>query len=429
MARRIVRPWDEKRTELLDQRELFVQEGKGGEYYYYAWLQEPEIEACPLCFGKAYKMQDLFSKTYQDLVDKGGFHTVVTLEYGFHKYRCLNPECRHIFAKDIHFASRNDNVTYRLEDEIARLVMLGLSYKNISERLQETITRQAVGQIFHRWLRKKDELCMLQSSPLCIAIISGLTDKDRYTLVLNLDDGIKVYDVLYGVRAIDIASVLRRIGNEKIKTVLTDCDPTIVETVKDYLPNVTHIIPVHYWFKLVSDDYAAFTHDRIKWCTVRDKDTLILQPQAELGYRIANLERLFRERPAVEVPYKNFNDLRAMINRKDEMWVFGELEEWIAALDADFGDYLSTTIARLYLQRGEIEAHVHHRELVPEQLFDYTEKLEHYISNMRTFSAEVLRARVLYSADADLQNWSGVPISDVLAALDTLNGGNRYEYQ
>lgn len=429
MARRIVRPWDEKRTELLDQRELFVQEGKGGEYYYYAWLQEPEIEACPLCLGKAYKMQDLFSKTYQDLVDKGGFHTVVTLEYGFHKYRCLNPECRHIFAKDIHFASRNDNVTYRLEDEIARLVMLGLSYKNISERLQETITRQAVGQIFHRWLRKKDELCMLQSSPLCIAIISGLTDKDRYTLVLNLDDGIKVYDVLYGVRAIDIASVLRRIGSEKIKTVLTDCDPTIVETVKDYLPNVTHIIPVHYWFKLVSDDYAAFTHDRIKWCTVRDKDTLILQPQAELGYRIANLERLFRERPAVEVPYKNFNDLRAIINRKDEMWVFEELVEWCAGIDADFAEYLSTTIARLYLHRNEIEANVYHRELVPDQLFEYTEELEHHISNMRTFSAEVLRARVLYSADADLQNWSGVPISDVLAALDTLNGGNRYEYQ
>lgn len=51
MARRIVRSWDEKRTELLDQNELFVQEGKGGEYYYYAWLQEPEVEACPLCFG------------------------------------------------------------------------------------------------------------------------------------------------------------------------------------------------------------------------------------------------------------------------------------------------------------------------------------------------------------------------------------------
>lgn len=36
MAKRIVRRWDEERTELLDQSELFVQEGKGSEYYYYA---------------------------------------------------------------------------------------------------------------------------------------------------------------------------------------------------------------------------------------------------------------------------------------------------------------------------------------------------------------------------------------------------------
>jgi len=74
-------------------------------------------------------------------------------------------------------------------------------------------------------------------------------------------------------------------ARKNIKTVLTDCDPTIVETVKDYLPKATHIIPVYYWFKLVADDYAAFTHDRIKWCTVRDKDSLILQPQAEQPVR------------------------------------------------------------------------------------------------------------------------------------------------
>lgn len=127
MAKRIVRRWDEERTELLGQRELFVQEGKGGEYYYYAWLQEPEVETCPLCSGKAIKMQDLFSKTYQELIRKDDGSAVVTLEYGFHKFRCLNNECRHVFAKEIHFASRNDNVTYRLENEIARLVMSAMT--------------------------------------------------------------------------------------------------------------------------------------------------------------------------------------------------------------------------------------------------------------------------------------------------------------
>lgn len=429
MAKRTVRRWDEERTELLGQNELFVQEGKGGEHYYYAWLQEPEVETCPLCSCKAIKMQDLFSKTYQELIRKGDGSAIVTLEYGFHKFRCLNSECRHIFAKEIHFASRNDNVTYRLENEIVRLVMSDFSYGAISNQLQSAITRQAVGQIFNRWVRKKDELRITQSPPSNIAIISGLTDRDRYTLILNLDDEIKVYDALYGVQSSDIAAALRRIGTENIKTVLTDCDPTIVETVKDYLPNADHIIPVYYWFKLVSDDFSVFSHDRIKWCTVPDKDFLAMEPVTGLGLRTSNLERLFRERPAIKIPHKNFNDLRALINRRDEMWVFEELVEWVAGLDPDFRNELSTTIDRLHLHRVEIEAHVHHRELIPEQLFMLTEAIEHRISNMRTFSAEVLRARVLYSTEAELSNWSGIPITDVLTVLDTLNGGDRYEYQ
>lgn len=379
MARRVARRWDEERTKLLGQNELFVQEGKGGERYFYAWLQEPEVESCPLCSGKAIKMQDLFSKTYQELIHKGDDSAVVTLEYGFHKFRCLNHECRHIFAKEIHFASRHDNVTYRLENEIARLVMSGLSYGAISDQLQSSITRQAVGQIFNRWVRKKDELRKMQSPPSCIAIISGLTDKDRYTLILNLDDGIRVYDALYGVQSSDIAFAIRRIGSGNIKTVLTDCDPIIVETVKDYLPSANHIIPVHYWFKLVSDDFAAFAHDRIKWCTVRDKDDLVLKPVSDLGFRGGNLERLFQERPSIVAPHKNYNDLRGIINRRDEMWVFEELREWIADLDPDFNACLSTTIERLDLLNEEIDAHVHYRELVPEQMFTLTEELEHHM--------------------------------------------------
>ena len=379
MARRVARRWDEERTKLLGQNELFVQEGKGGERYFYAWLQEPEVESCPLCSGKAIKMQDLFSKTYQELIHKGDDSAVVTLEYGFHKFRCLNHECRHIFAKEIHFASRHDNVTYRLENEIARLVMSGLSYGAISDQLQSSITRQAVGQIFNRWVRKKDELRKMQSPPSCISIISGLTDKDRYTLILNLDDGIRVYDALYGVQSSDIAFAIRRIGSGNIKTVLTDCDPIIVETVKDYLPSANHIIPVHYWFKLVSDDFAAFAHDRIKWCTVRDKDDLVLKPVSDLGFRGGNLERLFQERPSIVAPHKNYNDLRGIINRRDEMWVFEELREWIADLDPDFNACLSTTIERLDLLNEEIDAHVHYRELVPEQMFTLTEELEHHM--------------------------------------------------
>lgn len=423
MARHKIRHWDEERTALLGQPELFVQKKRGSNHYLYAWLQEPEVDTCPICACKVFKIQDLFSKTYRELIYEAGKPVAVSLEYEFHKFRCLNHECRHIFAKEIHFASRNDNVTYRLENEIARQVMTGASYGQIGDLFDGSLTRQAVGQIFNRWVRKKDELLKTQSPPSHIAVISGLTDKDRYTLILNLDDGIRIYDALHGVQASDIAAAIRRIGTENIKSVLTDFDPTIVETVKDYLPGSTHIIPVHYWFKLVLGDFADFSHERIKWCTVPDKDSLIMKPISSLGLSVGNLERLFLERPAVKTPHKNFNDLRELLNRRDEMWVYGELEEWIAELDSDFKEYLSTTIDLLHLHRKEIEAHIHYRERVPEQIFTQTEEIEHQILKMRTFSAEVLRARTLYSTEADLQNWQGIPIEDVIAALDHMNGG------
>ena len=265
----------------------------------------------------------------------------------------------------------------------------------------------------------------MQAPPSRVAILSGATDKDRYTLILNLNNGIHVYDALYGVQASNIAASIRRIGVTNIQTVISDCDPTIVETIKDHLPNATHIIPVHYWFKLVSNDFSDFTHELIKWCTVRAKDNLIMEPVTGLGLHTSNLERLFRERPAVKTPHKNFNDLRTLINRRDEMWIFDELVEWTAELDPDFKDYLSITIERLYLHQNEIEAHVYYKDLVPEQLFKLTEEIEYHISNMRTFSAEVLRARLLYSTEVDLQNWNGVPITNVLTALNTLNGGDK----
>ena len=106
MGRHKTRPWDADRTALLDQSELWVQKGKGGQNYVRAWLVEQDVESCPLCNGKVIKVQDLFSKTYTDLIADGAQKRVISLEYGFYKWRCLNERCRHIFAKDISFATK-----------------------------------------------------------------------------------------------------------------------------------------------------------------------------------------------------------------------------------------------------------------------------------------------------------------------------------
>ena len=418
MSRRAKRLWDDERTELLNQSELWVEKGKGGRNYYKAWLLESDVEACPLCGDSVIKVQDLFSKTYNDLIYEGKQTRVITLEYNFYKWRCLNEKCRHIFARDIEFATKYDNVTHRLEDEIARLVIKGMSYGDIADKLDGPITRQAVGQIFNRWVKTRDEKRRTLTPPQHLAVVSGKTDRDRYTIFLNLDEGIKLFAILHGVNTADIAATIRKMGGEKVQTVLTDCDPIIAAAVKDHCPNAIHIIPVDYWFGLVAADFAALAHERIKWCSVYNKNALIMMPESELGLRSSDLKRLLAMRPSIAQAHTDFNRLRTMISRRDELWVYDELIEWMETVDGDFRQEMSATEYQLKYYRPEIEAHMHHRDAVPERLYRLTSRLEEALQTKRTFSTEVLKARVLYAGSADLQNWQGVPIEDVITALE-----------
>ena len=89
---------------------------------------------------------------------------------------------------------------------------------------------------------------------------------------------------------------------------------------------------------------------------------------------------------------------------------------------------MSATKFQLETYKQQIAAHVEHRGLVPERLHALTSRLENLISSMRTFSDEVLKARILYTVEADLEHWSGVPLDDVLAVFDQQvhsNGGNE----
>ncbi len=417
MGKRVQRRTDIDRTYLLGQPELSVERGKGSPDYFYGWNQDPEVDACPLCGGHVIKMQDLFSKTYRDIIQDNGKTRVISLEYGFHKWRCLNAECRHIFAKEIEFASKYDNVTYRLEEEIAAKVMHGDTYGQIHNQLQGSISRQAVGQIFNRWVRKKEELRKLRSTPSRLAILSGDAEKGRYVLFLGLDDGIRILDVLYGVNSAEIATVIRTLDREKVNTVITDCEEILVAAAKDYFPDAVHIIPVEFWFKLVAADFAAFAHEKLRWCTVPGKDTKIMMTRAALGPKVADLEEIFDNRPSLQQPYEDYHALWEIISNRDELWVFDELLDWAGSVDSEFGDYLSVTMLQLEHYRQEIENHVRYREEVPERLSIQIDWLEDNLFRERIFSTECLKAKLLYGVQADLEHWSGVPIEDTLRSL------------
>jgi len=147
---------------------------------------------------------------------------------------------------------------------------------------------------------------------------------------------------------------------------------------------------------------------------------LVLTPPAELGYRVNDIKRLLNDRPAVKKPYADYNRLRDIISRRDELWVYDELIEWTESVDGEFKEQLTATVMQLKEYRNEIEAHVFNYTEVPEQLHYFTSRLEELIKVPRTFSTEVLRARVLYSADSELNDWCGIPIDAAIKAIENM---------
>lgn len=432
MARRSIRHWDEDRTALLDLDELFVIKGQGDSNNYFGWLQDQEVDRCPMCGSDFIKVQDLFPKTYYDVIDDHGTKRIITLIFQFYKYRCLNGNCRHIFAKDIRFASQNDNVTYRLEDEIAKRVIRGYSYNDISIQFSDTITRQAVGQIFNRWVRKKEDQRKIKKPPSALVVVSGRTDQDQYTLFLSIDNGINIFDVVYGVSSLEISGKLRQYGLNSIKTIISDCEPTIVYTINDNLPSATYIIPVQYWFKFVTEDFAEYSHEVLKWSPVRNKDYLIMLPESELGYRVSDRNILLETRADIQQPYYDYNELRDLINDRESPWTVNDLDTWTAHVDSGFRNHLEATILRLNAYKDLIYQHELHRDLIPDRLYALTSRVEELISQARTFSDAQLKARLLYSVPSELDDWRGIAIETVIAVLEEMNlqhRRNRNEYE
>lgn len=428
MPKRIIREWDVERTALLDLDELYVIKDEGDRNYFFAWLQDQEVGRCPICGCDVLKVQDLFSKTYFDIIDDHGKYQIITLVFQFYKYRCLNSDGRHIFAKNIKFASQNDNVTYRLEDEIARRVISGLSYYEISLQFSEKISKQAIGQIFNRWVRNKEERRKVIDPPSALVVVSGRTDRDQYTLFLNIDNGINVFDVIYGVGSLEISGKLQQYGLNHIETIISDCNPTIVDTINDYLPNATYIIPVQYWFKLVTDDFAEYAHEILRWSTVRNKDHIIMQPESELGLRVTNRDLLLETRPAVQQPYYDYNELRDLISDRERPWTVNDLDTWTSHVDPDFRSHLEATIFRLNAYKDLIYQHEQHRDMVLDRLYALTNQLEELISEARTFSDAQLKARLLYSVPTELDDWRGIPIEDVIAVMEEMNLQRRKKH-
>ena len=443
MAKRLLRPVDQTRTEQLAIDELYVVKGEGDADNYVAWLYDDRPECCPVCNEKAFKVHDRFSRTYTDYIDEGNDPRIINLEYQFYKYRCLNPECGRIFAAEISFATVNDNVTHRLENRIADMVIAGWSYDQIAEAFGKKLSKQAVGQIFNRWTQFRNEKRRQIHSPDIIGAISGSTDKEEYTLVFSCrkEKGdrdvnafrIYVQDILLGVDSERIVASLRLFGGNATHFILTDCHPTIYAAAKEALPKAVHIIPAELWFKLVRHDYVEYIHPTLRWLPNRNKQHLMLEPRSDDEENWdPQLKRMFdaRKKERLKDTYHDYHYMRDRIMDREFRWTIDELDEIRDELfDPKFCEQMAPTFLQYTEYRDEIARQEDYREIVPETILFQTDRLEELIRDRRTFSEEALQAAVLYSTEPDEkddpENWQGIRIEKIIKKLTELQEGSR----
>ena len=93
--------------------------------------------------------------------------------------------------------------------------------------------------------------------------------------------------------------------------------------------------------------------------------------------------------------------------------------------DMKFCEQMDPTFLQYSEYRSEIARQEEHREVVPETLLFQTDRLEELIGERSIFSEEALQAAVLYSVDADPENWQGIKIEEIIKKLTELQKGSR----
>lgn len=147
---------DERRTEELNLPELLVIAGRGDKDHFCCILEPSKARpGCPRCGNLVIRNQGKMHRNYLDVIPRGDDAAVVTVTLEFIKNRCAAANCRHVYYPEYSFAAPYARTTRRLEDAIVRMVLQeGYSFTKAAEMLEGKLSRQVVGQIYHRRLEE-----------------------------------------------------------------------------------------------------------------------------------------------------------------------------------------------------------------------------------------------------------------------------------
>jgi transposase len=405
---------------------------EGDSYNITAVNADREMPRCIRCEGEV-RNHGRFEKEYTDVIkiDDGSLR-FISLHYVFYKYRCTNCECHTLFQKPINFARENANVTKRFEDHIVNLAMF-LSYSDVEKRIRGAVSKQAVGQIVKRWTISKDEERGTFQTPQILGLVSFILDSKSYILAVDAGDKeIRIIDVLPSVSADYIITLLKSMNVTEIKCVLTDCEPVIVDTIKDQLPNAEVLVDTDALLKVALEEFNDIIRTDAAHVSNVEKEFLRKNPaefitgkeEEHERYEVRRIKEITNSKPRISDAYDHINLLRAILSRD---WDATEIFDWNMKIPDSCKDKFIITSANIEAYWNELLKYYMRRNEISDELYDRLFTLNNRVKKFKFYSDEILRGRILYiptiykaEKETSEGEWRGVPLEIVIESMDYL---------
>ena len=422
--------FDEVRTHELKIDELRVVAGTGDENHYTAVLDSDPV-GCPKCGCVDIERKESRTRIFNDAIPvSDGKYRFDELTIVFNKYRCKNPECRHVFSQNICFADVTSKGTYRFSDAVAKSVM-GMSYRQLAESIPFSVTPQALGNTFRSWYEKKNTAYKriaegYRNTPSTLGIITARTQNLSYTIFLNCDEEeVKVLDVIPEIGTNALAEALAKLDDSSISHFVISCDQVIAEFLKAYYPGKEVVIPGYFYLDAVADDYFALIDSTGMHLTPEKKRNLCRAP---LGAQLSEQDSkwvdafILRHRRQHDA-YDTVMKLRLLLMTR---WEYKDLFDWAEFIPETCSNDFAMSRESVTFFRNELIGGNLFQDNLPTQLYEQVKRFRELSQVFDENTPEVLRARILFidmkryvtTSEGDPENPT---LSKVINNLELLN--------
>ena len=399
--KRKIDQFDDARTQELRLPELRVASGTGDENHFVACLAI-EPNECPLCHQQSIERKESKTHIYNDAIPLGDAKYVFDeLTFVFSKYRCTNPECRHVFTPPITFADTSSKGTYRFYDAVAVSVM-NMSYRRLSERIPFSVTAQALGNTFRSWYESKNAKYNIESNgtlhtPSVIGIFISSTQKQVFTILLDCDNAeAKVLDVVTQVGTDAIAEALSKYDRDKVSSFVISCNQLVAEILKAYYPEKQVYVPGWFLYESALNDYRDFITTNYRNLTERERYMLhqapIAFPESEGPKKW--VDTFLRRRQPLQDAFDHIQRLGYLVARD---WDYSDLFNWAQMIPTESERILMPTEECVRFFKDQLVAGRLHQDQLPSSLYQELEAFHQLIASFDGSQPEVLRARILFA--------------------------------